>query len=95
MLIFMEFLPLRELLAQCLSQCVHPSGGQGSARTARPGVRVSIGPEFGTVGPEWIQEAAKEALKGSRCELLLVCGFAFDPHVATQTEELKKQKDGK
>ncbi len=55
------------------------------------GVRVSIGPEFGTVGPEWVQQAGMEAIKGSRCELLLVCGFAFDPHVHEQTQELKKE----
>ena len=54
-------------------------------------VRVSIGPEFGTVGPEWIRQAALEAIRGSRCDLLLVCGFAFDPHVSGQTEELKKE----
>jgi adenine-specific DNA-methyltransferase len=39
-------------------------------------VRVSVGPEFGTVGPEWIKQAALEAARGSQCELLLVCGFA-------------------
>jgi adenine-specific DNA-methyltransferase len=55
------------------------------------GVRVSVGPEFGTVGPEWVQQAALEAIKGSRCELLLVCGFAFDPHVHEQTQELRKE----
>ena len=54
-------------------------------------VRVSVGPEFGTVGPEWIQKAALEAIRGSRCELLLVLGFAFDPHVSEQTQELKKE----
>jgi adenine-specific DNA-methyltransferase len=58
---------------------------------ASKGVRVSVGPEFGTVSPEWIKCAAKEAIKGSACELLLVCGFAFDPHVHEQTQELKKE----
>jgi adenine-specific DNA-methyltransferase len=58
---------------------------------ASKGVRVSIGPEFGTVGPEWIKLAALEAIRGSQCDLLLVCGFAFDPHVSGQTEELKKE----
>jgi adenine-specific DNA-methyltransferase len=54
-------------------------------------VRVSVGPEFGTVGPEWIRAAALEAIKGSACDLLLVCGFAFDPHVQEQTKELTKE----
>ena len=42
---------------------------------ATKAVRVSVGPEFGTVGPEWMQKAALEAIKGSQCELVLVCGF--------------------
>ena len=33
---------------------------------ATKAVRVSVGPEFGTVGPEWIKKAAMEAIKGSR-----------------------------
>ena len=65
--------------------------GTYSENDASKGVRVSIGPEFGTVGPEWIKHAALEAMRGSQCDLLLVCGFAFDPHVAEQTQELKKE----
>jgi len=47
-------------------------------------VAVSIGPEHGTVGPELVKEAAKEAVKGVGYDLLIVCGFAFDPHVAEE-----------
>jgi adenine-specific DNA-methyltransferase len=43
-------------------------------------VAVSIGPEHGTVGPEQVKEAAKEALRGAGFDLLVVCGFAFDAH---------------
>lgn len=50
-------------------------------------VAVSIGPEHGTVGPEQVKEAAKEAVQGVGFDLLVVCGFAFDPHV---TEEAKR-----
>jgi adenine-specific DNA-methyltransferase len=45
----------------------------GNAKTAA----IAIGPEFGTVGPELIRDAAKEAVKFA--DLLVVCGFAFDP----------------
>ncbi|MBF0405649.1 MAG: site-specific DNA-methyltransferase [Nitrospirae bacterium] len=48
---------------------------------------VTIGPEHGTVGPELVKEAAKEAVKGVGFDLLIVCGFAFDPHVS---EEIKR-----
>jgi adenine-specific DNA-methyltransferase len=50
-------------------------------------VAISIGPEHGTVGPKQVNEAAKEAVQGIGFDLLLVCGFAFDPHVA---EEVKR-----
>ncbi len=43
-------------------------------------VAVCIGPEHGTVSPELVKEAAKEAMKGAGFDLLIVCGFAFDPH---------------
>ncbi len=54
-------------------------------------VRVSVGPEFGTVGDADIKKAALEAIKGSRCELLLVCAFAFEPSVHELTAELTKE----
>jgi adenine-specific DNA-methyltransferase len=47
-------------------------------------VAVSIGPEHGTVGPQHIKEAAKEAVRGVGFDLLIVCGFAFDPHVSEE-----------
>jgi adenine-specific DNA-methyltransferase len=50
-------------------------------------VAVSIGPEHGTVGPDQVKEAAKEAVQGLGFDVLLICGFAFDPHV---TEEAKR-----
>jgi adenine-specific DNA-methyltransferase len=50
-------------------------------------VAVSIGPEHGTVGPQQVKEAAKEAVQGVGFDVLVVCGFAFDPHVP---EEVKR-----
>jgi len=50
-------------------------------------VAISIGPEHGTVGPQQVKEAAKEAVQGVGFDMLIVCGFAFDPHVA---EEVKR-----
>ncbi len=49
-------------------------------------VAVSIGPEHGTVGPMQVKEAAKEAVLGLGFDLLVVCGFAFDPHVAEESK---------
>ncbi len=54
-------------------------------------VAVSIGPEHGTVGPEQVKEAAKEALKGAGFELLVVCGFAFDAHAGETVKEFSPE----
>jgi len=47
---------------------------------------ISIGPELGTVSAEQIKEAAKEAVRGVGFDLLIVCGFAFDPHVSEEAK---------
>jgi adenine-specific DNA-methyltransferase len=49
-------------------------------------VAVTIGPEHGTVGPDLVKDAAKEAVQGIGFDLLVVCGFAFDPHVSEETK---------
>ncbi len=55
---------------------------EGKARR----VAVCIGPEHGTVGPQLVKEAAKEAVQGLGFDVLIVCGFAFDPHVSEETK---------
>ncbi len=50
-------------------------------------IAVSIGPQFGTVDPEWIRKAAREATHGQGFDLLLVCAFAFDPQAVKAIEE--------
>ena len=49
-------------------------------------VAVSLGPEHGTVGPNQVKEAAKEAVRGIGYDILIVCGFAFDPHVSEEAK---------
>jgi adenine-specific DNA-methyltransferase len=41
-------------------------------------VAVAIGPEYGTVGRDFVREAAKEAVDVA--DTLVICGFAFDAH---------------
>jgi len=53
-------------------------------------VTVCIGPEHGTVGPDLVKEAAKEAVKGVGFDLLVICGFAFDPHVSEEAKRYGK-----
>lgn len=53
-------------------------------------VAVTIGPQYGTVGPDLVKEAAKEAVRGVGFDLLIVCGFALDPHVSEETKRYGK-----
>ena len=66
---------------------LHAAGEYTDADSKTRHVAVSIGPELGTVGPQQVKEAAKEAVQGVGFDMLIVCGFAFDPHVA---EEVKR-----
>jgi adenine-specific DNA-methyltransferase len=65
---------------------IHATGeyadGDGKARR----VAVTIGPEYGTVTPLQVKEAAKEAVAGLGFDILIVCGFAFDPHVSEEAK---------
>jgi adenine-specific DNA-methyltransferase len=51
---------------------------------------ICVGPEYGTVGPELVKEAAKEAVRGVGFDLLIVCGFSFDPHVSEEAKRYGK-----
>ena len=55
---------------------------------------ISLGPEHGTVGPDQIREAAKEAMRGAGVDLLVICGFAFDPRAGETTREFTPEGEG-
>lgn len=65
---------------------VHAAGEYIDAAGKIRRVAVTIGPEHGTVGPQQVKEAAKEAVQGVGFDVLVVCGFAFDPHVAEEAK---------
>jgi adenine-specific DNA-methyltransferase len=69
---------------------VHATGeyNNGEGKTRR--VAVTIGPEYGTVTPQQVKEAAKEAVSGIGYDILIVCGFAFDPHVSEEAKRYGK-----
>jgi adenine-specific DNA-methyltransferase len=58
---------------------LHAAGDYTDADGKTRRVAVSIGPEHGTVGPQQVKEATKEAVQGVGFDMLVVCGFAFDP----------------
>jgi len=67
---------------QAAGEYEETTDGKTSLRRAA----VCIGPEHGTVGPLLVKKAAKEAVKGVGFDLLIVCGFAFDPHVSEEAQ---------
>jgi len=66
---------------------LHAEGEYTTPAGKRRRVAVAIGPQYGTVGPDDVKEAAKEAVQGVGHDMLVICGFAFDPHVS---EEVKR-----
>ena len=63
--------------------------GEFTERGQPKRVAICIGPEHGTVSSDLVKEAAKEAMKGSAFDLLIICGFAFDPHAGEKKNELE------
>ena len=65
--------------------------GETERRRRRPGVSRSASARSSARSATRIKKAALEAIKGSRCDLLLVCAFAFEASVHEQTAELTKE----
>ena len=69
-----------DLLEPYAGSYVQAVGSRENADEGIPArVGISIGPEYGTVGPQFIKNAAREAIKAGDIDLLCVLGFSFDP----------------
>ncbi len=62
------------------AECEYEENGQ------RKRAAIVIGPEYGTVGADLVRDAAREAR--DLFDTLVICGFAFDPHVGEGTMAL-------
>jgi adenine-specific DNA-methyltransferase len=51
-------------------------------------VAISVGPQYGTVGPSFIKGAALEAIRAAEIDLLCVLAFAFDPQALGATDDV-------
>jgi len=71
-------------------QWIHGEGRYTEKDGTERRAAICIGPEHGTVGPELVKEAAKEAVQGEGFDVLVVCGFAFDPHVSEEAKRYGK-----
>jgi adenine-specific DNA-methyltransferase len=70
-----------------------PTAESPDADTVSRRVAVSIGPEYGTVTSEQVKESAKEAMRGSGFDLLLVLGFGFDAHASETAAEFRPEDE--
>jgi adenine-specific DNA-methyltransferase len=50
-------------------------------------VGITIGPQYGTVGPRFVKDAVLEANEAKDIDLLCVLAFAFDPQVVDSVED--------
>ena len=62
------------------AEAVHTDTNNNPQSTA-----ISIGPQYDTVGRQWIEEAAKEAMRRiPKFDMLIVTGFAFEGYTADE-----------
>ena len=57
-------------------------------------VGITIGPQYGTVGPSFIKDAAREANRAGDLDLLCVLAFAFDPSVLGSGDDYVTSEEG-
>lgn len=57
-------------------------------------VGITIGPQYGTVGPPFIKDAAREANRAGDLDLLCVLAFAFDPSVLGAGDDYVTSEEG-
>jgi adenine-specific DNA-methyltransferase len=57
-------------------------------------VGITIGPQYGTVGPSFIKDAARDANRAGDLDLLCVLAFAFDPSVLGSNDEYVTSEEG-
>ncbi len=70
-------------------------GVRDDSAEGKPGrVGITIGPQYGTVGPSFIKDAAREANRSGVVDLLCVLGFAFDPAVLGAGDEYVTSEEG-
>lgn len=69
---------------------LHAAGEYTDSGGKTKRIAISIGPEYGTVDPQHVKEAAKEAVQGVGFDALVICGFAFESHVAEEAKRYGK-----
>ncbi len=74
-------------LAPYAGTWLQASGTYSTADGETKRVAISVGPEYGAVSPMQVKQAAIEARKGLGFDVLVLCGYAFDPHVGEESKD--------
>lgn len=69
-------------------------GSREGADTGPSRTAIAIGPQYGTVGPSYIKEAAREAIRARDVDLLCILGFAFDPQAIGASDDYVADTEG-
>ena len=68
---------------------IHAEGVWTGKDEKTQSVAISIGPQYDTVGKQWMREAAKEAVrKLAKYDLLIVAAFAFEGYTADESTRM-------
>ncbi|MXV82583.1 site-specific DNA-methyltransferase [Candidatus Poribacteria bacterium] len=68
---------------------LHAEGVHTGENGETQSVAISIGPEYDTVGRQWIKEAAKAAIRRiPKFDMLIVVGFAFEGYTADESTRM-------
>jgi adenine-specific DNA-methyltransferase len=77
------------------SAYIQAVGEREEAATGTPKrIGITIGPQYGTVSPSFVKEAALEANRAGDIDLLCVLAFAFDPTVVGTTDDYTAGDEG-
>jgi adenine-specific DNA-methyltransferase len=83
-----------EPFAASYMQALGLRDGDGASDAMPARVGITIGPQYGTVGPGFIKDAAREANRAGDLDLLCVLAFAFDPAVLGTGDEYVTSEEG-
>jgi adenine-specific DNA-methyltransferase len=83
-----------DLLEPYAGSFVQALGTREDADNGPRRIGIAIGPQYGTVGPSFIKDAAREAIKARDIDLLCVLGFAFDPQAIDKTDDYVSGDEG-
>ncbi len=83
-----------DLVEPYAGKFIQAVGTREDAESGPKRVGVAIGPQYGTVGPAFIKDAAREAIAAKDIGLLCVLAFAFDPQAIGATPDYVSGEEG-